>query len=38
MAAVKDFSVEEKLTALVNLQKVDCKLDEIQNSERRITY
>jgi predicted nucleic acid-binding Zn-ribbon protein len=30
MAAVKDFSVEEKLTALVNLQKVDCKLDEIQ--------
>ena len=30
MAAVKDFSVEEKLTALVHLQKVDCKLDEIQ--------
>ena len=30
MAAVKDFSVEEKLTALVNLQKVDCKLDEIK--------
>ncbi|MCW3092457.1 MAG: zinc ribbon domain protein [Ferruginibacter sp.] len=30
MPAVKDFSVEEKLTALVNLQKVDCKLDEIQ--------
>src|SRR3954465_4448626 len=30
MAAVKDFSVEEKLTALVNLQKVDCKLDEVQ--------
>src|SRR6476620_5630716 len=30
MAAVKDFSVEEKLTALVNLQKVDCKLDKIQ--------
>ena len=30
MASVKDFSVEEKLTALVNLQKIDCKLDEIQ--------
>ncbi|CAN5628334.1 C4-type zinc ribbon domain-containing protein [soil metagenome] len=30
MAAVKDFSVEEKLTALVHLQKIDCKLDEIQ--------
>ena len=30
MAAVKDFSVEEKLTSLVHLQKVDCKLDEIQ--------
>ena len=30
MASVKDFSVEEKLTSLVRLQKVDCKLDEIQ--------
>ena len=30
MAAVKDFSVEEKLSSLVRLQKVDCKLDEIQ--------
>ena len=30
MAAVKDFSVEEKLSSLVLLQKVDCKLDEIQ--------
>src|SRR4029079_10953339 len=30
MAAVKDFSVEEKLTALVRLQKVDSKLDEIR--------
>src|SRR5678815_2228162 len=30
MAAVKDFSVEEKLTSLVHLQKVDYKLDEIQ--------
>ncbi len=30
MASVKDFSVEEKLTSLVELQKVDCKLDEIQ--------
>ena len=30
MAAVKDFSVEEKLSSLVLLQKVDYKLDEIQ--------
>ena len=30
MASVKDFSVEEKLTNLVRLQKVDSKLDEIQ--------
>ena len=30
MASVKEFSVEEKLTSLVHLQKVDCKLDEIQ--------
>ena len=30
MAAVKDFSVEEKLSSMVLLQKVDCKLDEIQ--------
>lgn len=30
MAAVKDFSVEEKLSSLVRLQKVDIKLDEIQ--------
>ena len=30
MATVADFSVEEKLTSLVKLQKVDCKLDEIQ--------
>ena len=30
MAKVADFSVEEKLTSLVKLQKVDCKLDEIQ--------
>ena len=29
MPIVKDFSVEEKLTALVKLQKVDSKLDEI---------
>lgn len=29
MAIVKDFSVEEKLTALVKLQKIDSKLDEI---------
>lgn len=30
MATVKDFSVEEKLTALVTLQKIESKLDEIQ--------
>jgi predicted nucleic acid-binding Zn-ribbon protein len=30
MANVKEYSVEEKLTALVNLQKVDSKLDEIR--------
>ena len=30
MAQVKDYSVEEKLTSLVNLQKVDSKLDGIQ--------
>ena len=30
MATVKDFSVEEKLSSLVMLQKIDCKLDEIQ--------
>jgi len=30
MAAVKEFSIEEKLSSLVLLQKVDCKLDEIQ--------
>ncbi len=29
MAAVKDFSVEEKLQGLVKLQKIDSKLDEI---------
>ncbi|TAH00669.1 MAG: hypothetical protein EAZ16_13080 [Sphingobacteriales bacterium] len=30
MATVKDFSVEERLTALVTLQKIESKLDEIQ--------
>src|SRR3954471_20945404 len=30
MATVKEYSVEEKLTALVNLQKIDSKLDEIR--------
>ena len=30
MASVKDFSVQEKLTALVKLQKVDSKLDGIE--------
>ena len=29
MAAVKEFSVEEKLTSLVRLQKINSKLDEI---------
>ena len=29
MASVKDFSVEEKLSSLIKLQKVDSKLDEI---------
>ncbi|MEO7264226.1 MAG: hypothetical protein ABIW38_04905, partial [Ferruginibacter sp.] len=30
MAAVKEFSVEEKLTSMVRLQKIDSKLDEIE--------
>jgi hypothetical protein len=30
MASVKEFSVEEKLSSLVRLQKIDCKLDEVQ--------
>jgi len=30
MATVKDFSVEERLTSLVTLQKIESKLDEIQ--------
>jgi predicted nucleic acid-binding Zn-ribbon protein len=30
MAQVKDYSVEEKLTSLVKLQKVDSKLDGIE--------
>ncbi|MBS1732312.1 MAG: hypothetical protein JST02_03360 [Bacteroidetes bacterium] len=30
MASVKEFSVEEKLSSLVTLQKIDSKLDEIQ--------
>ena len=30
MAAVKEYSVEEKLSSLVRLQKIDSKLDEIQ--------
>lgn len=29
MAAVKDFSIQEKLTSLVRLQKLDSKLDEM---------
>jgi hypothetical protein len=29
MATVKEYSVEEKLAALLNLQKVESKLDEI---------
>ena len=30
MASVKDFSVEDKLKNLLQLQKIDSKLDEIQ--------
>src|SRR6201990_3534280 len=30
MAAVKEYSVEEKLSSLVRLQKIDSKLDEIK--------
>lgn len=30
MATVKDYSVEEKLSSLVKLQKIDSKLDQIQ--------
>ncbi|HZH96650.1 MAG TPA: hypothetical protein VEY06_12225, partial [Flavisolibacter sp.] len=30
MANVKEYSVEEKLSSLVNLQKVDSRLDEIR--------
>ncbi len=30
MASIKEFSVEEKLASMVRLQKIDCKLDEIQ--------
>lgn len=30
MAQVKEFSIEEKLSSLVRLQKIDSKLDEIQ--------
>ena len=30
MANVKEFSVEEKLSSLVSLQKIDSKLDEIK--------
>src|SRR5476649_610492 len=30
MAAVKEYSVEEKLMSLVKLQKIDSKLDEIE--------
>ncbi len=30
MATVKDFSVEEKLTAVLALQKIDSKIDEIR--------
>ena len=37
MATVKDFSVEEKLTAVLALQKIDSKIDEIQTLKGRIT-
>ena len=30
MATVKDYSVEEKLSSLVRLQKIESKLDEIK--------
>ncbi len=30
MPAVKDFSVEEKLSSIVKLQKIESKLDNIQ--------
>src|SRR5437764_13617973 len=30
MATVKDYSVEEKLSSVVELQKIDSKLDNIQ--------
>ena len=30
MAQVKEFSVEEKLTALLTLQKIESKLDELR--------
>src|SRR6185437_13106147 len=30
MATVKDFSVEEKLTAVLGLQKIDSKIDDIK--------
>ena len=30
MANVKDYSVEEKLSSLVSLQKIESKIDEIQ--------
>ncbi|TAE17578.1 MAG: hypothetical protein EAZ47_04920 [Bacteroidetes bacterium] len=30
MAAIKDFSVEEKLVSLIKIQKIDSKLDEFQ--------
>ena len=30
MAAVKEYSVEEKLASLVKLQKIDSKLDKIK--------
>lgn len=34
MANVKDFSVEEKLIAVLTLQKIDSKIDEIQTLKR----
>ena len=30
MANVKDYSVEEKLSSLVTLQKIESKIDEVQ--------
>jgi hypothetical protein len=35
MASVKEFSVEEKLTSLVRLQKIDSKLVEVAKGSKK---